>query len=272
MDTTQYELDLEQLKINVVRIAKEAADMVRHSDFTVESKETAVNIVTSNDLKVQHFLVEKLSQLFPIAGFYCEEEDLQQKSEYVWVIDPIDGTTNYSRMIDNCAISIALIHNGNVILGVVNSIFSENVYTAIIGKGATLNDKPIAVSNRPFQSAILCSAMSLYKKELAQVCSSIIYDIYTECNDIRRFGSCALELCYLAAGQCELYFEIRVFPWDYAAAYLILKEAGGIICGPYDNEVSFTSPSVIVAANNIENYNKISLIVNKHLRDIGYKN
>ena len=255
----------------VADAVREAAAMVRHTVFTVKQKDEEINIVTSSDLKVQNFLMEKLKELLPHSCFYCEEEGVHQSGEYVWIIDPIDGTANYSRRIDDCGISVALIHNGVAILGVVCGIFSGDVYSATLGGGATLNGIPISASKRSFKNGILCTAMSLYKKDLAKVCSDIIYEAYMECNDIRRFGSCAMELCYLAAGRCELYFEIRVFPWDYAAGYLILKEAGGVIFGLADTELDFSRPTVIVAANNIENYKKLSLIVNKHLTNTPYK-
>jgi myo-inositol-1(or 4)-monophosphatase len=113
--------------------------------------------------------------------------------------------------------------------------------------------------------------MSVYKKEYAKVCADIIFETYMQCNDVRRFGTCALELCYLASGKCDIYFEIRVFPWDYAAGYLILKEAGGIIHGLADSELDFSCPTVIVAANNRENYDRLSEIVNKHIQTTPYE-
>ena len=113
--------------------------------------------------------------------------------------------------------------------------------------------------------------MSLYKKEHARVCSDIIYEAYMQCNDIRRFGGCAKELCYIAAGRCELYFEIRVFPWDFAAASLVLTEAGGVLRGLNDEKPSMTGPTVLIAANNQKNYRILADIVNKHLPKTPYE-
>ena len=90
---------------------------------------------------------------------------------------------------------------------------------------------PIHVSDRPLADGLFCTAMSTYRKEYAKSCSEIIYDIYMQCNDLRRWGSAAVELCLLASGIVELYFEMRLQPWDYAAAMLILHEAGGCIAG-----------------------------------------
>ena len=263
---------LNNIRDGVVDLCGSVAEEIKDMPFTVTEKSQAVNIVTSSDITSQHMLVEGLSKLMPGSGFFCEEEGLQDtESEYIWVIDPIDGTTNFSRGINDCAISVALLHRGQVVVGVVKSIFTDECFSAVRGEGAFLNGKSIRVSDRGFESGILCTAMSLYKKEHARVCSDIIFEAYMESNDVRRFGSCAMELCYMAAGRCELYFEIRVFPWDYAAGLLILTEAGGVARGLRDEEVDFKRPTVLVGANNEENYSKLSKIVNKHLHYTPYE-
>ena len=264
--------DLCLLLDSVIQIVSEAASIIKQAPFCVTEKSDATNIITSNDLASQRYLIKELSALLPDSGFYCEEEDVHEfNKEWVWVIDPIDGTANYSRGIANCAISVALTKKQKVMLGVVCDIFSGDVYSAILGGGAYFNGKPISVSANCFERSILCTAMSLYKKEYAKVCSDIIYEAYMQCNDVRRFGSCALELCYLASGKCDLYFEIRVFPWDYAAGYLIIQEAGGVITGLANEALKLNGPSVVVAANSAENHGKLSLIVDKYLHITPYE-
>ena len=112
--------------------------------------------------------------------------------------------------------------------------------------------------------------MSTYRKELARSCSDIIYDVYMECNDVRRTGSAALELCLMAAGFAELYFEMRLMPWDYAAASLILTEAGGVVCGFDGKKPSMSTPSLFIAANSEENCNRILCAVHRHLEKLPY--
>lgn len=262
------------LENKVIKIINDAISLIKNLNFEITEKGNSLNIVTSNDLKAQEYLVEKLGQLIPNSGFYCEENDLQDLSkEYVWIIDPIDGTTNYSRGINECAISVGLLHNGISVVGVVSNIYSDEVFSATINLGARLNGKPIQVSNRSFEQGLLCTAMCVYKKDLAKICSDIIFDTYLKCNDYRRFGSCAIELCYLACGRCDLYFEIRVFPWDYTGAYLILKEAGGILKGYDSNELTFNKVTPLIGANNLENFNKLNEIVLKYLNkgDLNYE-
>ncbi|MBQ5943750.1 MAG: hypothetical protein IJL61_03395 [Bacteroidales bacterium] len=112
--------------------------------------------------------------------------------------------------------------------------------------------------------------MSTYRKEFAKTCSDIIYDIYMDSNDFRRTGSAAVELCLLAAGKAELYFEMRLMPWDYAAASLVLREAGGTICNFDGAPPSLKKPSMIVAANTAANCRRVLDAVHRHLDAIPY--
>ena len=266
------EKQLIEIKNRVIALTEAVAKEIKDAPFSVDEKEGVLNIVTSNDIKSQRMLVEGLSEILPEAGFFCEEEGLRDtESEYIWVIDPIDGTANYARGIGDSAISVALISGGEPLVGVVKNISREECFSAVKGLGAELNGRAIRVSKRSFDNGLLCTAMSLYKKEHAKVCSDIIFDAYLRCNDVRRFGSCAIELCYLAAGMCELYFEIRVFPWDFGAALLILREAGGVARGLQDSELSYTRPTVVIGANNEENYRILSDIVNSHLQNTPYE-
>lgn len=255
---------------DIVRAASTLMD--RTGGFEVHDKGARENIVTSSDVAVQHFLTERLRQHFPEVGFLCEEEDLEDISghEAVWVIDPIDGTANYARGNENCCISVALIEQGKPVLGVVYSPWRAELYTAEKGKGAFCNGKPIHVSDRPFEQGLLFTALSTYHKEWSRHCSDIIYDLYQECNDVRRTGSAAVELCLMAAGFAELYFEFRLMPWDYAAASLILTEAGGHVCDFNGEAPSPFKPSMLVAANDRDNCERILQSVRRHLDKLPY--
>ena len=256
---------------NIVSIVKEASAYMKREGFSVKEKGSIENIVTSSDLAVQEFLTGKLAGLLPGSGFLCEEEDLRDLNhEYVWIIDPIDGTANYARGNENCCISVALVRNWTPVLGVVYSPWRQELYSAEAGKGAFCNGRPIHVSGRPFEKGILFTAMSTYRKEFAKTCSDIIYDLYMDCNDFRRTGSAAVELCLMAGGFADLYFEIRLMPWDYAASALILKEAGGCICDLDGNFPSLQKPSLVVAANFPESMERILETVRRHLPSLPY--
>ena len=261
-----------ELLQQISAIVKEASTLMdRSGRFEIHDKGTLENIVTSSDVAVQNYLTDRLSKLLPGSGFLCEEEDLSDlRHEWVWIIDPIDGTANYARGSENCCISVALSRNWEPMIGVVYSPWREELYVAEKGKGAFRNGVPIHVSARPFKEGILFTAMSTYRKEFAKTCSDIIYDLYMECNDVRRTGSAAVELCLMAAGYAELYFEMRLMPWDHAAAGLILKEAGGNVMGFDGKAPSLTVPSLLVAANTHENGEQILRTVHRHLQELPY--
>lgn len=242
-------------------IVREASCLMR-TDFDVSCKDGLSNIVTSSDLAVQDFLCKRLAEVLPDSGFICEEEYINDSScEYTWIIDPIDGTANYSRGIDQCAICVALKHNADIVLGVVYIPATDEMFSAVRGGGAYLNDNRISVSSRMFENSILCTALPVYHKEYTNVCSSIIRKAFLNVNDIRRFGACAPELCYLAMGRCELYFEYILSPWDFAAASLVLTEAGGVITDLKGERLTYLCKSGVIAANNAENHRRMADIV-----------
>ena len=250
----------------LIDIVREASKLMLPENFEISQKDGFSNIVTSSDIAVQEFLCERLATLLPSSGFICEEEDINDAShEYTWIIDPIDGTANYSRGIGQCAICVGLRHNDHMEMSVVYLPRTNELFHAERGKGAFLNGKPIHVSDRPFQNGIMCTALAVYHKEYAKVCSDIICDTFMQCNDIRRFGAAAPELCYLAMGRCELYFEYLLSPWDYAAASLILTEAGGCLSDLQGNALTCITPSGVLAANTKENLDRLTSIVSKHI-------
>ena len=251
---------------SIIPIVREAASLMVRSGFDVMEKGSQVNLVTSSDLAVQEFLVGRLSGLIPGAGFLCEENDLADLShEYVWIIDPIDGTANYARGIGDCCISVALARRGELVAGVVYIPWRDELYYAEKGFGAFMNGRQLKVSDRPMSACLFGTAMSAYRKEFAKVCSDIIFDVYMRSNDVRRFGSAAVELCMLAAGQLDLYFEMRLQPWDYAAASLILTEAGGCLSDLHGQPLTCITPSGVLAANTKENLDRLTSIVSKHI-------
>ena len=256
----------------IMDIVREAAGLMdRTGGFEVHDKGARENIVTSSDVAVQHFLTRRLGELLPGSGFLCEEEDFADTAHSdVWIIDPIDGTANYARGNENCCISVALVRGGELAMGVVYSPWRGEMYSAEKGRGAFCNGKPIHVSTRSYEQGLLFTAMSTYRKEFARSCSDIIYDIYMDCNDVRRTGSAAVELCLMAAGFAELYFEMRLMPWDYAAASLILLEAGGSACDLSGSFPSLYKPSLYIAANTPEHCARLLATVRTHLSELPY--
>lgn len=257
-------MDLSKLEKKTVRAVKQAACIWNKGTGTVKEKNGAANIVTEADLSVQRFLQNKLGKLLPDAGFLCEEENVADlRKEYLWVIDPIDGTTNFARGLPECAISVALLYKKEPVLGVVFAPRLKLLFTAVKGKGAYCCGKRIHTSQKTFAESLFCTGLCLYQKELSDSCSQIISQVHPKCNDIRRLGSCALELCYLALGRCDLFFEIRTYPWDYAAGLLIIEEAGGVLRGYRGEKLDLREMSMLIGANNPDNYHKLESIISE---------
>ncbi len=255
----------------ISEIVRQAAGLMVRGGFDVYEKGSSANIVTSSDLAVQHFLVERLGALIPGCGFLCEEEDMDDLShEYIWIVDPIDGTANYARALPDCCISVGLARDGEVVAGVVYVPWKDELFRAEKGLGAFCNDRPLHVSGRSFEEGIMCAALCTYYKQYSSACSEIIYDIYMRSNDVRRYGSAAVELCMIARGDFELYFEMRLQPWDFAAAGLILKEAGGSICGFDGNPLDPFRQGMVIAANSPASCKEIVATVHRHLPALPY--
>lgn len=261
-------MELQQI-IDIVQDVSRLMDSQLY-EIKISEKDGPSNIVTTADLAVQQALIARLSALLPGSCFLCEEEHLDHPETNgdapLWIIDPIDGTANYSRGIHDCAISVAYSERGQVKMGVVYLPRTNECFSAQVGQGAFLNGQPIHVSNRPFNESILCTALCVYHKEHAPICAGIIMETYLQANDFRRFGAAAPELCYLAAGRVELFFEYALSPWDYAAAQLILTEAGGTVTDLEGLSLNPTRPSGVLAANSQKNHNQLMTIATRNLK------
>lgn len=264
-------MDYKLLIKDVEKVVRKASKICLNS-FDIEIKGDISNIVTTADKNIQEFLDKELSNLLPGSSFYQEEQDKNKTSEgYLWIIDPIDGTENFSRSINDFCISAGLAYGGEMVLGVVYIPKTDEMFTAIKGNGAYLNGERIHVSKREFNESLFATALCLYKKEYAQLCSNILNKIYPNIKDFRRFGSCACELCYLACGRIDLFFEIRVFLWDYAASLIILKEAGGKIGSNLVNDLGIKDITAIIASNSEDNFKILKQYVNLEIGEQRYE-
>ena len=250
-------------RADVERVVRESGRRVAADrSFTVSSKGSCENIVTTADLENERFLNAELTALLPGSAFVGEEGDEAsiRDSEWAWVVDPIDGTTNFARGIPVCGVSVALFRDAEPYAGFVLNPFTGTLYSAVSGQGAFKDGEPVRVSGRPLEDCILSTAYCCYGKDLADPCFEVSRRIYPRINDIRRLGTAAVELSLLAEGAADLYFEIRLSPWDYAAGLAILKEAGGCYCG-IDGDVSFERPSPVIAANTEDNLEELAEVV-----------
>ncbi len=243
----------------IKKAALKAGEIMLSADYDevlggIESKEGTANFVTEYDKKVQDFLFETLAASFPAAVFVGEEDDGSTADKIfnglAFIIDPIDGTTNFIRNFCASTVSIALLCNGSPIVGVVYNPYSGDLYCATKGGGAFCNDKPIKTVKRPFsQSIVEFGTAPYYKGFLGDKTFALAKALFMSGADLRRSGSAALDLCTLASGKCDIFFEVVLSPWDYAASFLILAEAGGVMTDFYGNEPCFDKRCSILACS-----------------------
>ena len=214
----------------IIEIVKEAGKLVKSpAPLEVSQKSNFADFITDRDLSVQNFLIGEFKKLIDGAGFLGEEDKVADlNKEYVFIIDPIDGTANFVMGYNASGISVALARNGEVIMGVVYNPYLDEMFSAEKGRGAWLNGNPIRVTDLPLRNSLIAVGTSPYNREKAELTFSLLRRIYDVSADIRRGGSAALDACNVAAGRCALMFELGLHAWDFYAARLIVEEAGGI--------------------------------------------
>lgn len=227
-------------------------------------KKGRADFVTQTDLNVQTFIKDSLHKLYPQIDFMGEEETVHVAADKpYWILDPIDGTTNYIYHYNHSAISLALKDDSGIVFGVIYNPFTDELFSAVRGEGSYLNGIPIKVNDTvSLDSALVAVGTSPYHKEIAHDVFSKIEQLYRYSLDIRRTGSAALDLAYVACGRQDAYFEYKLKPWDYAAGNLIVTEAGGVVQSIDKKLISYIQPSNIVACNNVNLMKEMLEILN----------
>ncbi len=225
------------------------------------------DFVTKTDIEVQKFIMKKLQKIFPNIGFLGEEEQINIKTgSSQWILDPIDGTTNYIYKYQHSAISLALRNNNEILYGIVYNPFTKECFTAIKENGAYLNNQPIKVNNTyKMADALIATGTSPYHKDMASNLFIKIQEVFIKSLDIRRTGSAALDLAYVACGRHDAYFEYKLKPWDYAAGCLLVKEAGGLAENITEENISYENPSDIIAGCSSELLKQLHTILTNHI-------
>jgi myo-inositol-1(or 4)-monophosphatase len=214
--------------------ANAAGELIRENwqqPKTIDYK-GAIDLVTSVDRETERTIVELIRRNFPDHSILAEEEtDVEVKeNEYRWIIDPLDGTTNFVHSYPQVSVSIALEQSGQVILGLVYDPLRRECFRAVRGHGATLNGSAIRISIvNELDKALLATGFPYDRRERADFYLTFFKAFLTRCQGIRRNGSAALDLCYVACGRLDGFWELKLKPWDVAAGTLIVAEAGGTL-------------------------------------------
>ncbi len=246
-------LSLRMLKQTLIDATRAGAEQLVHfydKEYTVSNKEGVNNLVTEADHASEAAIIEVIQKNFPDHFILSEETgELKQDSEYKWIIDPIDGTINFSKGIPICCVSIGVEKNGQMILGAVYSPFLNEFFFAERGQGATLNDKKIRVSTQAevIKSCLVTGFPYTYL-DMPNGPLEVFERLIRKGVPVRRLGSAALDLCWVAAGRFDGFYEHKLQAWDSAAGFLMVEEAGGKVTD-FDNNYYSPYQPHLVATN-----------------------
>jgi len=224
-----------------------------NGEYGISSKGTINDLVTEVDKKSEKAIIDVISGKYPNHHILSEEiGEISGDSGYKWIIDPIDGTVNYAHGIPICCISIALEKDGEVFMGAVYNPFSDELFYAQKDFGSTLNGKMISVSsNIDIERACLATGFPYLWKDVPNNPVEVFIKIIKRGLPVRRLGSAALDLCWLACGRFDGFWEFNLNPWDSAAGFLIVQEAGGTVTdfsgnkfSPYQNQILATNGKI----------------------------
>jgi myo-inositol-1(or 4)-monophosphatase len=250
----------------MIGAARKASRSLKRDFGEVENLQVSLkgpaNFVTAADRRAEEILRTELLKARPGYGFLGEEGGVHEGTDKTntWIVDPLDGTTNFLHGIPHFAISIALQRDGKIVAGVVYNPINDEFFTAEHGKGAFLNDRRIRVAARKrLAEAVVCCALphlgrgdlALFRREFTAVQDKVA--------GLRRFGSAALDLAYIAAGRFDVYWERGLAPWDFAAGVILVREAGGFVTDLEDNERTMEAGDII-AGNDILHRGVLELI------------
>lgn len=226
---TEYE---EFLKI-AIKAAKLAGEVILSNLGKVSKGDInlkhASDFVTYVDRESERMIIKTIKEVCPEHTFLAEES-LKEDGDYLWIIDPLDGTTNYIHGYPMFAVSIALRHEDKIKVGVVYDPLRDELFTAMKDNGAYMNGEPIRVSwIDTIGNSLITTGFPFRRKEMIDFYLKLFKRLFNRVSDIRRAGSAALDLAHLASGRCDGFFELGLSPWDVAAGSLLIKEAGGIV-------------------------------------------
>lgn len=237
-----------------INSAIKAGDVLLHNIGKIHRKNVklkkASDFVTHIDKKSEEVIVKTIKKEFPDHHFLSEESIHDKEiAGYRWIIDPLDGTTNYIHQYMVFSISIALQKDGEIILGVIYDPIKKELFTAQKGRGSFLNNKPIHVSKTSkLKDSLIITGFPFRNKNIVDKYLKLFKKLFLKVSDIRRDGSAALDLAFVACGRCDGFFEIGLSPWDIAAGSIIIQEAGGTVTD-FKGKNNFLKNGNIVAGN-----------------------
>jgi myo-inositol-1(or 4)-monophosphatase len=247
------------MKETLYKAAIESGKIIKEyfeTKFIIESKDVISNLVTEVDKKSESKIIEVIRNEFPNHNILSEEIGaLDTDSDVKWIIDPIDGTINYAHSIPICCVSIGIEKKGEIILGLVYNPMSGELFFAEKGKGAFLNDKKISISKEDnLYKSLLVTGFPYDTSNNPHKPVKVFAEFVNSDIPVRRLGSAALDLCWTACGRFDGFWEYNLNPWDVAAGYLIMTEAGGVVSDFDGNNFSVYKKEILATNGLIHNH------------------
>jgi myo-inositol-1(or 4)-monophosphatase len=246
-----FEHDWESICKQTIPIVREAAAFIHKEHGKVKEEEIEEkelnSFVSYVDREAEKILVSHLGEIIPGSTFFTEEDTVQNKdSEYTWVIDPLDGTTNFLQMIPFYSVSVALRYHGRIVVGIIHEIVRSEVFYSWESGGSYMNGEKISVSSQTdLEKAIVATGFPYKRDKRTDQYLDVLLGLIKNTRAIRRLGSAALDLAYVASGKFDVFYEFNLNPWDVSAGALIIMEAGGELSGFYQVEEWKTGKTII---------------------------
>jgi len=263
---------MKKYKDIAIKAAREAGKIHKkyfRTDFKVKRKSKSYDLVTVVDIEAEETIASIIRNNFPKHNILGEESKYEKTdSEYKWIIDPLDGTNNFSNGIPIFCVSIALAKDNEIILGVVYSVVHDELFCAEKNKGAYLNGKRIKVSSADKLTDSLLITGFYYNRgeEMTETLDKVRQFFLKDVVGVRRFGSAALDLCYVGCGRATGFWEFELSPWDFAAGKLIIEEAGGRVTGENGRPLDINKKTFVVASNSKIHDKMLSILCNRRHR------
>ncbi len=261
-------MNISHLKRPLIKASRESGEILREGFWaSVAEYKDPRNLVTQADRESEKKIVEILERVTPEFNVVAEEgSTVDRGSDYTWVIDPLDGTTNFSIKNPFFCSAIALVHRNRVVMSAVNAPFLKELYFAERGGGVFLNRERIAVSGKPLEKSIIAYCSLPHQRAVKSSADSLV-KLRKIALDVRRMGSGELELCYVAAGRIEGFYMLDFnSPWDVAAGSLMVAEAGGLSTNMRGEEWTLGDRNIL--ASNRAIHNRVLEILKENLQNI----
>jgi myo-inositol-1(or 4)-monophosphatase len=249
-------MDIETISLKAKEWAREAGKLSverRKGPLEVMFKSSPSDLVTAVDKEVEAFLVEKILKQFPDHGILGEEGTFAKDPkdfDTLWIIDPIDGTTNFVHQQINYVVSIAVTHKGEGVLGIIYDPTRDEMFYGETGKGAFLNGERLQLDYPvKLREAVLCTSLFWNERSEEYGLENVLVKLPKSCRGIRVFGCAALEMAYVAAGRIDAYVSLFLNPWDFAAGKIIVEEAGGVATTVTGETLGFEATSTVLVSN-----------------------